>query len=275
MRVPISTLHLFPILDQKLIELLKSLTPEDWNKKTRAKQWTVKDIAGHLLDGNLRTLSISRDRHFGEAPENIQSYQDLVNFLNRLNADWVKAMKRLSPVVLIDLLETTGHAYYTHLASLNPMEEAIFSVGWAGEDKSLNWFHIAREYTEKWHHQQQIREAVDKPGIATRTLYFPVLDTFMQALPHHYRSTPAPEGTVVRVHITGEAGGQWSIIHKHDAWKFTEPTEAVDCDITIPGDDAWKLFTKGLSPTEAESVIQVNGHAEFGKPIFTMLAVMA
>ncbi len=139
MRVPISTLHLFPILDQKLIELLKSLTPEDWNKKTRAKQWTVKDIAGHLLDGNLRTLSISRDRHFGEAPENIQSYQDLVNFLNRLNADWVKAMKRLSPVVLIDLLETTGHAYYTHLASLNPMEEAIFSVGWAGEDKSLNW----------------------------------------------------------------------------------------------------------------------------------------
>ena len=56
----IETTHLFPVLDQKLIELLKSLSPEDWNKQTVAKLWTVRDIAAHLLDGNLRTLSLSR-----------------------------------------------------------------------------------------------------------------------------------------------------------------------------------------------------------------------
>src|SRR5688572_10495340 len=103
MHIPIPTLHLFPKLDQKLIELLKSLSIDEWSRPTLAKQWTVKDIASHLLDGNIRTLSFSRDQFFGERPDAINSYQDIVDYLNRLNADWVKATKRVSPTVLIEL----------------------------------------------------------------------------------------------------------------------------------------------------------------------------
>ena len=43
---------------------------------------------------------------------------------------------------------------------------AIFSVAWAGESESENWFDVARDYTERWHHQQQIRDAVGRPGYA-------------------------------------------------------------------------------------------------------------
>jgi hypothetical protein len=57
------------------------------------------------------------------------------------------------------------------LKELDPFAEAIFSVGWAGEEKSLNWFHIAREYTEKWHHQQQIRLAVGQEQICTQETF--------------------------------------------------------------------------------------------------------
>ncbi|MEO8240286.1 MAG: maleylpyruvate isomerase N-terminal domain-containing protein [Flavobacterium sp.] len=64
--IPIQTSHLFSVLDELLIELLKSLTEEEWNVQTIAKKWTVKDIASHLLDGNLRGLSISRDHFFLE-----------------------------------------------------------------------------------------------------------------------------------------------------------------------------------------------------------------
>jgi uncharacterized damage-inducible protein DinB len=45
----ILTQHLFESLDNKLIELLRSLSDEDWNKPTIAPLWTVKDIAAHLL----------------------------------------------------------------------------------------------------------------------------------------------------------------------------------------------------------------------------------
>ncbi|MGO8055541.1 maleylpyruvate isomerase N-terminal domain-containing protein, partial [Rhizobium leguminosarum] len=143
-------LPLFPVLDAKLIELLRSLSPDEWNKPTIARLWTVKDVATHLLDGNLRTLSLSRDKHIIHPDREINSYESLVDYLNQLNADWVKATKRLSPEMLIELLELSGKQYSQYLTTLDINADAIFSVAWAGEQTSKNWFHIAREYTEKW-----------------------------------------------------------------------------------------------------------------------------
>src|SRR5262249_51179136 len=149
--------------------------------------------AAHLLDGNIRRIAAMRDNYIGEKPANISSFADLVNFLNELNATWVKAMKRVSPRVIIELLEITGNEFNQLIGSLDPFAEARISVAWAGEEKSANWFDIAREYTEKWHHQQQIRGAVARPGIMDRELYYPVLDAFMRALPHTYRDIAADE----------------------------------------------------------------------------------
>src|SRR5687768_10838656 len=117
---PIEVKHLFPALDKELVSLLRSLTPEEWNKSTIAKKWTVKDIAAHLLDGNLRTLSFSRDNYFGEQPGDVSTYHNLVIYLNKLNADWVTATRRLSPRVITDLLESTGKEYAEHIATLDP-----------------------------------------------------------------------------------------------------------------------------------------------------------
>jgi len=276
MQVPIPTVHLFPQLDEKLIELLRSLRPDDWSKHTVAKQWTVKDVATHLLDGNIRMLSIVRDNFFGEAPGKIETYQDLVDFLNRLNADWVKATKRMSPSVLIELLEITGKEYASCVAKLDPFKPAVFSVAWAGEAQSLNWFHIAREYTEKWHHQQQIREAVNKPGIMSRELYYPLIDTFMQALPHTYRNIQANEDQVVKVTVTSESGGDWFLIYKNSGWMLRKDKPVqIDSTVVIDPDTAWKLFTKALSGSEAEKRIKFTGDESLGKPILSMLSVMA
>jgi uncharacterized protein (TIGR03083 family) len=276
MQVPIHTIFLFPALDRKLIELLRSLSPEEWNKPTRAKLWTVKDIATHLLDGNFRTLSMSRDAYFGEKTQGINSYHDLVAYLNQLNADWVKATKRLSPQVLIELLETTGQFYYTHLKSLEPFASAIFSVGWAGEETSPNWFHIAREYTEKWHHQQQIREAVQQPGIMSRDLYHPVLETFMRAMPHTYRDVEASAETQIKVTITGEAGGSWGLKRTDSGWILSHPQAiANQTEITITQEAAWKLFTKGLTDEEAARSVSVQGDPALGEPMLSVVAVMA
>src|SRR5687768_2964606 len=98
--IPIDVVDLLPVLDRKLIELLKSLSQEEWAMQTIAKLWTVKDVAAHLLDGNIRILSMLRDEYQGEKAT-ISSQQDLIDYLNGLNADWVKAMKRVSPKMLI------------------------------------------------------------------------------------------------------------------------------------------------------------------------------
>src|SRR5687768_6532762 len=97
--IPIDVVDLLPILDKKLIDLLKDLTPADWYKQTIAKRWKVKDLTAHLLDGNIRGLSMLRDNYYGEQAD-VKTQQDLIDFLNRLNADWVTAMKRVSPDML-------------------------------------------------------------------------------------------------------------------------------------------------------------------------------
>jgi uncharacterized protein (TIGR03083 family) len=272
--IPIPTLHLFQKLDKKLIDLLQSLSPDDWDRPTLAKLWTVKDIATHLLDGNIRFISILRDGYFGDKPGQINSYQDLVNYLNQLNADWVKATKRLSPKLLTDLLESTGKEYYNEISKLDPFKPALFSVAWAGEEESMNWFHIAREFTEKWHHQKQIREAVGEKGIMERDFFFPVMDTFMRALPHTYRNVKAPTGTSVNVIVNGEAGGSWTIIKNETVWAFGTETKT-STQVEIDPDTAWKLFTKGMTKEEAEDKITFSGQIELGKPILNMLSVMA
>ncbi len=155
---PILTAHLFPKLDGMLIELLRSLAPEDWEKQTVSPKWKVKDVAAHLLDTPLRGISIGRDSYVAESPR-IDSPADLAAFINRLNEEGVSLYRRLSPAVLISLMEVATNLLAEYHAARDPHAQAPLGVSWAGEDKSANWFDTAREFTERWHHQQQIRLA--------------------------------------------------------------------------------------------------------------------
>lgn len=271
----ISVTHLFPVLDDLLLQLLRSLTPDEWNTPTIARLWKVKDIAAHLLDGNLRSLSILRDNYFGEQPD-IRSYQDLLDFLNRLNADWVKAMQRVSPGMLVFLHEVTGPLYCNYLASLDPFAKSTLAVDWAGEQESLNWMHVAREYTEKWLHQQQIREAVGQPALLNAELFHPFISTFMLGLPHTFRNTDAPESAFITVTVTGEGGGSWHLQRHDGKWRLTKrPAGDPLSEVQIDADTAWKLFSKGLRPDQVHDRVHITGDRVLGETALGMVSVIA
>lgn len=272
----IDTTDKLPALDKKLIELLESLDPEDWSRQTVAKLWTVKDVAAHLLDGNMRILSNLRDRHQGESPV-INSYQDLLDYLNRLNREWVQAMKRVSPKLLIDLLKLTGEPFHTYYASLDPHAKAAYAVAWAGEMESSNWMHIAREYTEKFLHQQQIRDAVGKQGIMNQEYYLPFLDVCMYALPHTLRNTQAKVDTLILLKTTGKVCGAWAVKYDGKQWKKVEATISLEphCIISIDSYAAWKLFSKSLRPTDLKDKIEIHGNQDLGRAAVEMVSFMA
>jgi hypothetical protein len=273
--IPIDVVDLLPVLDNKLMDLIKSLTPDEWKTQTIAKLWTVKDVIAHLLDGNIRVLSILRDNYYGEQPI-INSYQDLVDFLNGLNADWVKAMKRVSPQMLILLHEATGKPFCDYFKSLKPFDKSVFAVDWAGETESMNWMEIAREYTEKWLHQQQIRDAINKPDLLTRELYYPFIDIFMLALPYTYRKISADNGTIVKVTVATEIGGDWFLIRTEDKWKLTkEHFKMPATEIIIDPDTSWKLFSKSLRFEQVKNKVVITGDQKLGETALSMISVMA
>lgn len=268
---PLLTSHLLPVIESKLIELLRSLTPAEWELQTVAPKWKVKHVAAHLLDTQLRKLSIVRDGHVAGPPPG----EDLVAFINELNRQGVEMYSRLSPPVLIAMMEIASRESAAFHQSLDPMAEAAFAVTWAGEKKSLNWFDTARELTERWHHQQQIRLATHRPGIMTRELYYPVLDTFMRALPFAYRDCAGEQGTHLRFTVSGDCGGTWYLSRDGDRWmQVDSPRGRQASDTTIPQEIAWRVFTKGIERKAAEAQSTVTGDRALGSHIFGMVAVI-
>ncbi len=274
---PIFVAELFGEIHEELLKLLRSLPDDDWYKPTVAGSWQVRDIAAHLLDSDIRRLSYQRDQAPMVPPEKpIESYRDLVDFLNQLNADWVKAAKRISPPLLVEFLSLTGAQVTELFKSLDPFGPALFGVAWAGEQGSLNWFDIAREYTEKWHHQQQIRDAVGAAPLTSRKWLFPVLDTFLRGLPHTYRETAAEDGMRIVFTVTGEAGDQWTLSKEDSAWRlYSGGSENSACEVRMDQDMAWRLLTKGLSREEAAARVEFIGDNRLGQPVLGMLSVMA
>ncbi|SIO57079.1 TIGR03083 family protein [Singulisphaera sp. GP187] len=280
---PILVSHLFRELDGHLLDLLRSLAPEDWNRPTVCSAWSVKDISSHLLDSALRRLSIQRDGYIPpHAPEGFDSYTELVAYLNRLNAEWTAATARLSPTVLIGLLEKATAELADLFESTDPLARACFSVAWAGESESLMGFDLAREFTERWHHQRQIADAVDRPTpIDERRFYYPVLDTFMRALPHTYRDVKAPAGTFVSIRVVGDSGGDWFLRREENAWCLiaaVDENQNPDSVVTIDQAIAWKLLTKRTDRATARArfpTLRIDGEPAYGEPVLEMVSIMA
>jgi uncharacterized protein (TIGR03083 family) len=273
---PVYLLDLFPGLHAELMTLLRGLRPGDWRLPTACALWSVKDIVAHLLDTCLRRLSFGRDGLSAAPDRTIRSHTDLVEYLNQLNAEWVAAARRLSPLVLMDLMDLAVPQLHAYLESLDPHGPAKFGVAWAGEETSANWFDIGREYTERWLHQQQIREAVGAPGLTGRNWLNPALDIFVRALPFSYKEVDAPPGTCVEVEIRGEAGGTWTLAREGAVWAlFAGTEERPAARVSLDQDTAWRLFSKGLSRDQASRRVHLEGDPRLGRPILGSLAVMA
>lgn len=272
---PIYTSDLFGPLHAELLLLLRRLGPEEWERPTAAPRWRVRDVAAHLLDGDLRVLSALRDGH-GEPPaEPIDGYDDLVRFLDRLNADWVTASRRLSPRVLTELLATTGPDVAATFASLPPHAPALYAVAWAGETASENWMHVGREYTERWHHQMQIRDAIGAPGLFARRWLYPLLDLSVRALPYAYRATKAGIGMSVVVEVEGPGGGVWSLVKGEVTWAvYHDAAPSPEAAIRLDADTAWKSLYHALVPSEARARAHVEGDEALAAPFFGTRSVM-
>jgi uncharacterized protein (TIGR03083 family) len=270
---PVLVADLFPEVRRRLLSVLEGLSAEQWQLPTAAKAWNVKDIALHLLGGDIGNLSRRRDAHnFGGE---IASWQDLVKLINQLNESWVVAARRMSPRLLCDLLAHTGPQLAEYFASLDP-----FAVGgevdWAGPQPTPVWLDVAREYTEQWHHQQQIRDATGRPGLYEARLFAPVLDTFVRALPRTFREVQATQGTCVQLRFTGAVDASWVLQRDASGWELLSGESPVSAaQVKLQATDAWKIFTRGIRSEAALQRAEINGDRTLGAKVLETVSVIA
>jgi uncharacterized protein (TIGR03083 family) len=273
---PVLLVDRFGPLHAELISLLRGLSPGDWHRPTACALWSVRDITAHLLDDDLRRLSFHRDGQPPPAAGAIDGYASLVAMINRMNAEWVGVARRMSPRVLIELLEVTGPMVVELFRSIDPHAPAHWAVAWAGEEASEHWFDVGRDYTERWLHQQQIRDAVGAPPLTGREWLNPVLELFVRAVPVAYRAVVREDGTAVRLAIEGPAGGDWTLRREAGAWNLLAGRHsAPDATVTMSDDTAWRLFSKGLGRDAARAHVRIDGDQALGEVALGALGVMA
>jgi len=269
----VDTRHAFRPLSVEIVELLRSLTPEDWQKPTIAGSWQVRDVAAHLLDTALRRLSLQRDRASGVAGP--APGQDFVAFINDLNAVWTRAARRLSARVLTDVYAQASLELAAFMETLDLDAPAFFAVSWAGESESRQWFDIGREFTEVWHHGAQIRDAVGAGRFSNPRWLRDVLHIAMHALPHAYRGVAAPEGAALALRITGPAAGTWTLRRDASQWTVDEgePRDPA-ATVTMRDEIAWRLLFNALSDDDSLAQVHVDGGAALARPLLRARAVI-
>lgn len=274
---PIIVVDLFPQERKHLLELFSELSEEDWSTPTVCQGWTVKDIGLHLLGDDVGYLSGKRD-HFHNpffTNKEMQQWESLVKNINEANELWVKATQRISPTLLSDLLALTGKQFHEYIKSLDQMAMNGV-VSWAGPNPAPVWLDTAREYTERWLHQQQIRDAVNKPGLKDKKFFHPVLDAFVRALPHTYRDVPVANTTVIKLVVTGEAGDTWYLVGAANTWSLYKEVELQPATIvTLDQETCWRLFTRGIHKEQARGDTLIEGDQKLGEKVLDTVSIIA
>jgi uncharacterized protein (TIGR03083 family) len=270
------TRALFRPVTSELVSLLRALPADAWLKPTVAGAWLVRDVVAHMVDGAMRRLSFHRDGHQPPAPaQPPRSERELVAFINGLNAQWVDVARRLSPRMLTDLYDLVGTALADFVESYPADGPALFAVSWAGEDASEGWFDLGREFTEIWHHQAQIRDAVGAPPLRDPAWLHAVLLIALRGLPHAYRDVPAASGQSVAIEITGAAGGIWTLRRDDARWTLWAGEDGgASAHATVADDTAWRLLFNALPPDRAATLVAASGDPALLAPLLRARSVI-
>lgn len=269
---PIDVRPLFAAQHASYIQLLGGLTDSDWGRITPCPGWTVKDIAAHVLADHAGRLSAWRDGYQVLSPNNGETFP---GFIHRINDEWVLAARRLSPRILVDLSAELG-AQVTQFWQTVDFDGLGWPVSWAGPEPAPLWLDAARDFTEYWTHQQQIREAVNKAALADPAHLATVIDTFLRALPYTLREVHAPEWTTVRMTVTGAGGGTWTCARTASRWALRDRdhSDEPDAGIELDTDTTWRLCVRAITPGQAVARARIQGDERLATAALNIISII-
>jgi len=227
----------------------------------------------HVVHDYLRKLSRTRDQHAGPDPLPGESPPQ---FLARMNQEFVDAARSASPRALVDLLDHLGPQLDRLWQSLD-LGAIGEAVSWAAPCRPAPvWLDVAREYAEFWVHQQQVRDAVGRPGANGDQLTWPVVDTFLRAVPHALRHLSPSPGTCLHIQVTGPGGGSWKVQRQNATWTVDRgwPARPADALIRLSSDCLWRVATRGIPVEAAREQAMLSGDRVLGAAMLRLVAII-
>ena len=180
-----------------------------------------------------------------------------------------------------DVHDLAAHVVHDYLRRLSGGRDG-WSAGWIPVPDTVSWalpdtpapvwLDVAREYTEFWVHQQQIRAAVGRPGADSRKLMYPVIDAFLRALP---RTLADAGGSSVTLWVTAPIDEAWTARRGPDGWLLRRGEEASpDVRLELAPETLWQVATRGIEPAEALERTTVDGDAELAAATLSLVSIV-
>jgi uncharacterized protein (TIGR03083 family) len=240
---------LFGVERDRLLDLLKGLDEEDWHVPTPCPGWTVLGLTSHLLGDDLGLLSRRRDSYMGTpSPEGLPE-GEFIDWLDELQREWVRAARRMSPQLVVELLEWAGPRLVAVLGE-EDIGERSARVSWAGPAPAPVWLDQLRELSEYWIHRQQLLEAVGRPVDLDPTLLHPILLGLRWALPFRLSQADLVSEGAIEVTVGEPINERWTLVDRNGAWGFSESAgHHLIARASLTADEAWRLLTNNLTPS--------------------------
>lgn len=235
------------------IELISSLSPEEWERPTQEKGWRVRDVVAHLL-GNCRG---EFDEAFRRAlnddptpviPGDVNAWNDAVAASRRDGpADgFCQEYKRASAAIVATIEQWEAD-----------METPIRLA--EGIPPRPFWLEVRTFSTHIWVHGQDIRKAVGRPGGATDERMRPVIQWYFDVMPLFFQSERA-EGLRLKVafRLSGPGGGRW-LVEIDGGRCSVRHSEEGHADVTFRG-STWNFYRSGqglISPVLATLTLKL------------------
>jgi uncharacterized protein (TIGR03083 family) len=257
---------LFVTERERLIELLAGLDPADWRRPSPCPGWTVLGLCAHLAGDDLGFLARNRDDYHGTPGPAHAGEDEFVTWLDAMQDEWVRGVRRMSPRIVTGLLAWSGPQVAETLRGQDPSARTA-SVSWAGTGPVPVWLDQVRELSEYWIHRQQLLQAVDRPSDLRADLAGPVLDGLRFAYPFRLGQVSGEPGDTVTISVSGPVDRTWFLVATPAGWEFrAEPGAHGVAAMSVTTEQAWRGLTNNL-PAAERSRIMAAGDA-------TILAVL-
>jgi len=237
---------LFSAERDRLNELLADLQDADWPRPSPCPGWTILGLCCHLVGDDFGLLARHRDGYYATPGPDGATESEFVAWLDELQAEWVRAARRLSPRIVVGLLDWAGPQITETFRREHPAARTA-SVSWAGPGPVPVWLDQAREVSEYWIHRQQILQALGRPSDLRADLAGPVLDGLRWAYPYRLAQTRAQPGDTVTITITGPVSNTLHLVAAATGWVFRDQSgPRLAASLMMNTEQAWQLLTNNL-----------------------------